>query len=234
MKDTNNKYSIEKFICMSLFVIILFPAIIILLSGNLLWVEGWIFSIWCDAMMFTNMIYMYKKNPALLSERMTVYSSKNQKKWDKYLLSSLFLLSALWICSMPLDAQMFKWSPQFPFLLKAVSCIFLIPAFYLLIRATIENSYLSTVVRIQSDRQQKVISTGLYGVIRHPQYLGTALMIIGGPVLLGSITGLIIGVCIIAVLIFRIAGEEKMLIEELNGYAEYRQRVKYRMLPFIW
>jgi len=232
MRTKKSNYSIGIFILMSLVVIILFPTVIILLSGNLLWTEGWILSIWLDAMMLCNMIYMYKKNPALLSERLKAHH--NQKRWDKYLLALLFVLSALWLIGMPLDAQMFSWSPRFPLLLKIIGTILLIPAFYLLIRATIENPYLSTVVRIQSDRQQKVISTGIYSIVRHPQYLGIILLIIGGPFLLSSIIGLIAGVCIVIIIVLRIKGEEKMLIDELVGYLEYREKVKYRLLPGIW
>jgi protein-S-isoprenylcysteine O-methyltransferase Ste14 len=232
IKVKENNYSIGRFVLMSLFVIIFFPAVIMLLSGNLLWAEGWLLSIWFDAMMFSNMIYMYKKNPELFSERINKH--QNQKKWDKYLLTLLFVLSAFWLVGMPLDAQMFSWSPQFPLSVKIIGCILLIPAFYFLIRATIENPYLSTVVRIQSDRQQEVISTGIYSIVRHPQYLGIILQIIGGPFLLGSIIGLIVGICIIIIIVLRINGEEKMLVDELVGYLEYREKVKYRLLPGIW
>jgi protein-S-isoprenylcysteine O-methyltransferase Ste14 len=234
MRDIKEKYPIWKLIFMSFLVIMFFPAVIILLSGNLLWLEGWILSIWFDLMMLINIIYMYKKDPALISERLNVHGSHNQKKWDRYLLTILFLLSALWICSMPLDSQRFNWSPSFPLLIIIVGFILLIPAFYLLVRATIDNPYLSTVVRIQSDRKQEVISTGVYSFIRHPQYLGIMLTIISGPLFLSSIIGLIIGTGIVIIIIVRIIGEEKMLVKELEGYIEYKQRVKYRILPLVW
>lgn len=234
MKDTNQNYSLGMFILMSLFVVILFPAVIILLSGNLVWTEGWILSIWFDVMMLSNMIYMYKKNPTLISERLHVRGSHNQKKWDKYLLASLFILAAFWFVAMPLDAQILDISPRFPLLIKIIGCLLLLPALYLLIAATIANPYLSTVVRIQADRQQKVVSTGVYSIVRHPQYLGIILLILGGPLLLESIISIIIGVGIASILVIRIHGEEKMLVEELDGYIEYRQKVKYRLLPYIW
>ena len=234
MRNIEEKYPIGRLICLSILVILFFPAVIILLSGNLLWIEGWILSLWFDLMMLSNIFYMYKKNPALISERLNAHGAKNQKKWDRYLLTILFLLSAFWISSMPLDSQRFSLSPRFPILIQIIGFILLIPSYYLLVRATIDNPYLSTVVRIQSDRKQQVISTGLYGVIRHPQYLGIVTLIISGPLILGSIIGLIIGICIVAIILVRIDGEEKMLIEELEGYDEYRQRVKYRLLPLIW
>jgi len=234
MKDTNQSYSLGKFILMSLFIVMLFPAMIVLLSGNLVWTEGWILSIWFDVMMLSNMIYMYKKNPTLISERLSASGSHNQKKWDRYLLTSLFILAAFWFVAMPLDAQILGLSPHFPLLIKIISCLLLLPALYLLIAATTANPYLSTVVRIQSDRQQKVISTGVYSIVRHPQYLGIILLILGGPLLLGSVIAIIIGVCITSIIIIRIHGEEKMLVEELYGYTEYIQKVKYRLLPGIW
>jgi protein-S-isoprenylcysteine O-methyltransferase Ste14 len=234
MKNTNMNYSIGKLVCMSLLILAFFPSVIFLLSGNISWAEGWIFSIWIDAMMLTNIVFMYKRNPSLITERLTAHGSHNQKKWDKYLLASLFSLSAIWLIAMPLDAELFHLSPRFSLPIKAIGCILLIPAYYLLIRATIDNPYLSTVVRIQSDQKQKVITIGTYGIIRHPQYLGTISMIIGSALLLGSIIGLIIGIFLIAIIIARIIGEEKMLVTELDGYVEYRQKVKYRLLPYVW
>lgn len=234
MKDTNKTYSLGMIILMSLFVVVLFPSIIILLSGNLAWTEGWILSIWFVVMMLSNMIYMYIKNPTLIAERLNAHGSHNQKKWDKYLLTSLFILTAFWFVAMPIDAQILGLSPHFPLFIKIIGCLLLLPALYFLIGATIANPYLSTVVRIQSDRQQKVVSTGVYSLVRHPQYLGIIMLILGGPLLLGSIAAIILGVCIALILIIRINGEEKMLLEELDGYIEYRKKVKYRLLPYIW
>jgi protein-S-isoprenylcysteine O-methyltransferase Ste14 len=234
MRDTNKDYSLGAFILMSLFIVILFPAIIVLLSGNLAWIEGWVLSIWFDVMMLSNMIYMYKKNPTLISERLNVHGSQNQKKWDKYLLTSLFILAAFWFVAMPLDAQILGLSPHFPLFIKITGGLLLFPSLYLLIGASIANPYLSTVVRIQSDRQQKVVSTGVYSIVRHPQYLGIIMLIIGGPLLLESIMAIIIGISIATILVIRIKGEEKMLIEELDGYIEYMQKVKFRLLPCVW
>ena len=213
---------------------ILFPALILPLSGNFLWVEGWVFSIWFDAMMLANWIYLYTKNPSLIEERLNKHGYQNQKKWDKYLLRSLFILSFSWITIMPLDAQQFHLSPDFPFFIKTIGFTLLVPAFYFCIRPTMDNPYLSTVVRIQDDRKQKVIESGAYGFVRHPQYLGILLLIIGGPLFLNSIFGLILGICIAMLFVVRIIGEEKMLSEELDGYVEYKQKVKYRLIPLIW
>jgi protein-S-isoprenylcysteine O-methyltransferase Ste14 len=234
MKDTDKKYSAGMFILMSVFVVAFFPAAIILVSGNPGWKEGWILSTWFDVMMLSNMIYMYKKNPTLLSERLNLRGSLNQKRWDRYLLGSLFILAAFWLLAMPVDAQILSLSPRFPPSIKIIGCLLLLPSLYLLIAATIANPYLSTVVRIQSDRQQRVISTGVYGIVRHPQYLGIIMLLIAAPLLLESLVAIILGIFLSSILIIRIHGEEKMLIEGLDGYAEYMQKVRYRLLPGIW
>ena len=97
-----------------------------------------------------------------------------------------------------------------------------------------ENTFLSAQVRIQGERQQQVITTGVYGLVRHPLYLGCALMMLGAPLLIGSVYGLLISALGLLLLVGRIMGEERMLLEELDGYAAYRQKVKYRLIPFVW
>jgi protein-S-isoprenylcysteine O-methyltransferase Ste14 len=233
IKETKTK-PIGGFIFNSLFIIILFPAIILSVSGNWLWVEGWIFSLWFDVMVLSNYVYLYLYDPALLAERSKAPGSDNQKKWDKVLLTGAYLMALAWFILMPLDAKRFGWSPVFPVWLKVFGGVVLLPAFYLIYRATVENTFLSTMVRIQTDRKQHVISTGVYGFVRHPMYLGMLLMLLGAPLMLGSIFGVIIGLIALIVLAGRIIGEEKMLVNELEGYAEYKKKVKYRLIPFIW
>jgi protein-S-isoprenylcysteine O-methyltransferase Ste14 len=211
-----------------------FPALILLLAGNWRWVEGWIFALWFDVMLLFNIIYLYWKDPALLTERAKVTGSSNQKSWDKYLMIFIFAIALLWLVALPLDAERFHWSPAFPLWLKILGGVALIPALYLIERATIDNTFLSTMVRIQSERKQHVITTGVYGFVRHPLYLGCALMMFGAPLLMGSVYGLIVSVIGLLVLAGRILGEEKMLVEELEGYADYQKKTKYRLIPFVW
>ncbi|HSF83716.1 MAG TPA: isoprenylcysteine carboxylmethyltransferase family protein [Anaerolineales bacterium] len=222
------------FILSSLITVVIFPAVILFVSGDWLWLEGWIFGLWFDAMVLSNMIYLFRNDPALLAERSKAPGSDNQKPWDKYLLTGAYIMAFMWYIIMPLDAKRFAWSPDFPLWLKVLGGLALIPALYLIYRATVENTYLSTLVRIQADRKQQVISTGVYGFVRHPLYLGCLLMLYGAPLLLGSITGLIIAVIALIGLVGRITGEEKMLSSELEGYQDYQQKVTYRLIPFVW
>lgn len=228
------KYTFSQFSISCSVTAVFFPALILLLAGDWSWLEGWLFGLWFDAMVLSSMIYMYRFDPALLAERSRRPGAGNQKRWDAYLLTVVYLIAIVWLVIMPLDARRFGWSPAFPVWLKVAGGVMLIPALYFIFRATAENTFLSTLVRIQTDRKQRVISTGVYGFVRHPLYLGCLLMMVGAPLLLGSLWGLIITAGGLAMLIFRIFGEERMLVNELDGYDEYKTKVKYRLVPFVW
>ena len=228
------KYSLGQLIISSIISFLFFPTLILGLGGNWRWVEGWIFALWFDAMILSITIYLYVKDPALLAERAQVPGSKNQKEWDKYLLWAIYFIAIAWLIIMPLDAERFHWSPPFPMWLKVLGFVLLLPALYFMVQATVENTYLSSLVRIQSERKQHVISTGVYGIVRHPLYFGCLLMMIGGPLLLGSVYGMILTLVGLVLVIGRIFGEEKMLTEELEGYDEYKRKVGHRLIPYVW
>jgi len=107
-------------------------------------------------------------------------------------------------------------------------------SFFLFFRSYTDNTFLSPLVRIQEDRKQRVVSTGVYGFVRHPMYLGGIFMFIGAPLLLGSVLGLFAGLALTVLLMARIRGEEAMLALHLEGYREYMQTVHYRLFPGIW
>jgi protein-S-isoprenylcysteine O-methyltransferase Ste14 len=232
--QTRQQYSRGRFLVSCVITALLFPAFLLLLGGHWRWIEGWIFGLWCDVMILGNMIYLYLKDPALLAERSKAPGSDNQKTWDKYLLSLIYVVALAWFAILPLDASRFKWSPEFPLSLKALGGLMLVPALYFIQWATMENTYLSTLVRIQDDRHQRVISTGVYSVVRHPLYLGCLLMAFGASLLVGSVIGLIVSVMMLFAIAVRITGEEAMLVHELQGYDEYEKRVTSRLIPFIW
>ena len=234
MKAETPKYSLGQFIASTVLTVVFFPALILGLGGNWRWVEGWIFALWFDAMMLSITCYLYVKDPALLAERAQAPGAKNQKAWDKYLLWAIYIIAMAWLIIMPLDAERFHWSPPFPLWLKVLGFVLLLPALYFMVQATVENTYLSSLVRIQNERGQHVITSGVYSIVRHPLYFGCLLMMLGGPLLLGSIYGLILTLLGTVIVIGRIFGEEKMLSEELEGYAEYQKKVRFRLIPHLW
>jgi protein-S-isoprenylcysteine O-methyltransferase Ste14 len=97
-----------------------------------------------------------------------------------------------------------------------------------------ENTFAAPVVKMQKERGQKVISTGMYGVVRHPMYAGAVLLFISTPLLLGSVYGLAIGMLLIVTIAARSVGEEAMLKRELEGYSDYTKKVKWRIIPFVF
>lgn len=214
--------------------ILLFPAFILVLSGDFTWPEGWIFSIWFILLCFVTILYLYRKDPALLAERYKKPGAGNQERWDRYVVYGLLIGFILWIIIMPLDAKRFGWSPVFPLSLKVLGGAGLAGSFFLFFRSYTDNTFLSPLVRIQEDRKQRLVSTGVYGYVRHPMYLGAILMFVGAPLLLGSCYGVLAGLALTILLMARILGEEVMLIRDLEGYREYTQNVRYRLIPFLW
>lgn len=112
--------------------------------------------------------------------------------------------------------------------------LLLIPALYFLVKPAMDNTYLSAMVRVQSERKQRVITTGTYGFVRHPLYLGAALMMMDAPLMLGSLYAFVLSVIGTFIVAGRAVGEEKMLIDELEGYEDYKKKVKYRLFPYVW
>jgi protein-S-isoprenylcysteine O-methyltransferase Ste14 len=214
--------------------ILLFPALLLVLSGDGRWSEGWLFSGWFVLLCFSTIVYLYRRDPALLKERYTQPGSANQKGWDAVVVAGLFFGFIAWIVVMPLDAKRLAWSGPFPLWQKALGGAALLASSLLFFRSYADNTFLSPLVRIQSERKQKVVSTGVYGFVRHPMYLGGSLLFLGAPLLLGSRVGLAVGGAMVLLLAGRIVGEEKMLTEDLEGYAEYKKRVRYRLVPFVW
>lgn len=224
----------EKKVVFAFLYILVFPALLLLLSGDVTWPEGWIFSIWFIVLCFFTILFLYMKDPALLEERYRKPGTAHQAGWDRYVVYGLVIGFIFWIVIMPLDAKRFGWSPAFPLWLKVLGGTLLVGSFFLFFRSYTDNTFLSPLVRIQEDRKQRVVSTGVYGFVRHPMYLGAILMFVGAPLLLGSMYGILAGLALTILLMARIMGEEAMLSRDLEGYREYTQNVRYRLFPYVW
>ena len=212
----------------------LLPVILFILAGDWRWIEGWLFSVIFLVMCHSTLLYLYFYDPALLKERFGSPFQPGQKGWDKVLLSLFFVDFLVWFAIMPLDASRFHWSPTFPLWLKAIGTVLLVLSIVLVFEALRENTFAAPVVKMQKERGQKVVSTGMYGVVRHPMYAGALLLFVSGPLLLGSVWGLIVSLILIVTIAVRSIGEEAMIKQELEGYSDYMRRVKWRMIPFVF
>jgi protein-S-isoprenylcysteine O-methyltransferase Ste14 len=233
MDAEKNKLTIGQIIFLLIYPLI-YPALTLGLAGDWLWVEGWLWAGSLVAVIYISCIYLSIKDPALLKERLQMPGSKNQKSWDKILITIFFIGFLVWLVVMPLDAKRFGWSPEFPLWLKIIGGIATLIAWVLTFLVLRENTFASSLVRIQAERKQKVISTGPYSIVRHPMYAGGLLWLFGTPLLLGSLYGLLIAFLLLGWLVIRTLKEEQMLKEELEGYESYTQKVKYRFIPKVW
>lgn len=229
----NNTLTAGQWIYMVLSVLTC-PAIVLLLSGDWSWVEGWIFDVWFLTVCASTIIHLFRNDPRLLAERFRHPGEGNQKKWDTYFVVALVIAYLSWLVIMPIDAKRYGWTPDFPLWSKVLGGMELAVSFFLFYRSYTENTFASPLVRIQTERKQRVVSTGVYGFVRHPMYLGAILMLTGTPLVLSSKYGILMGGIISFLLAGRTIGEEKMLVEELEGYADYKKKVRFRLIPFVW
>src|ERR1044071_8201312 len=162
----------------SFFYLALFPVILFVLAGDWRWIEGWLFSIIFLVMCFSTLLYLYFYDPALLKERFGSPIQPNQKTWDKVLLLLFFIDFLVWFAIMPLDARRYHWSPTFPLWLGASGTVLLTIAIVMVFEALRENTFAAPVVKMQKERGQTVVSTGMYGVVRHPMYAGALLLFV--------------------------------------------------------
>jgi len=177
-------------------------------------------------------LLVFRQNRDLLEERQR--PGQGAKPWDQVILRIYFLLTLALFVVAGLDVGRFHWSDTVPLGLQIVALVGFVLAFAFNIWAMAVNDFYSRVVRIQRDRGQYVVSEGPYRYVRHPTYIGTILSWICAALALGSWLAMLPVVLIAAIFAVRTALEDRALQEELEGYKEYAQRVRYRLLPGIW
>jgi protein-S-isoprenylcysteine O-methyltransferase Ste14 len=222
-----------KLIAQIIIMFVFFAFLLFSAAGTVYWLSGWIFLILFFLGVIAISIWLFKTNPELLYERMTGLSKSDRKEWDKSLMRYIGLLFILWLGVMPLDAIRFHLS-HIPVFGQAAGMILLLCSFSLFYLTFNVNTFLSPAARIQIERGQKVITTGPYSIVRHPLYAGFLIFIIGTTLLLGSWIGFYIGLLLIYLVAKRAVREEEMLCDELCGYKDYKAKVKYRLIPFLW
>ena len=206
---------------------ILIGLLIFLPAGTFSFFNGWLFMIILFIPMFLAGIVMMFKNPSLLKSRLNAKEKQREQNIVIKLSGIMFLLGFI---VAGLDFR-FNWFTLPKGVVLGATIVFLI-AYILYAEVLRENTYLSRTIEVQEN--QKVIDTGLYGIVRHPMYSATLLLFLSMPLVLGSIYSFLIFLAYPLIIAKRIKEEEKFLEEELEGYREYKQKVKYRLIPFIW
>jgi Putative protein-S-isoprenylcysteine methyltransferase len=224
--------NVKLFVIQSLVLFVIFALALFLPAGTLAWQAGWIYLLLFFSFYLGVNAWLFRHSPGLLQERMSL-SKPDQKGWDKVLFPILLVFPFAWLVFISFDAVRFHWSPV-PIWLQQMGILVLLCSFYLFFLTFRENSFLSTVVRIQEERGHAVISTGPYHYVRHPMYAAFLLFMVGTPLLLGSWFGVLLGLAFMIVLARRAILEESILKKDLHGYANYMAQVKYRLIPYIW
>lgn len=210
------------------FAILLFGA-----AGTLAWRAGWAFMIvfFGAAVLTTQMLA--REDPALLEERMKPPFQPGQPLWDKIILAGIVAFFPAWLALMGLDAVRFRWSVM-PDWLPWIGAGGVALALWICFRTFQVNPFLASVVRIQTERGHRVISSGPYAYVRHPLYAAVLLLLPAIALMLGSWAGLVATTALSGGLILRTILEDRELQRSLDGYADYARRVRYRLLPLIW
>ena len=201
--------------------------LIFLPAGSFMYWQGWLLIGILFVPMFIAGLIMMKKSPELLRKRLNVKEEETEQR-TVIMLSGIMFLAAFVVAGLNFR---FGWIVLPEWVSYAGAIIFL-AAYALYAEVLRENAYLSRTVEVQQD--QKVIDTGLYGVVRHPMYMSTLLLFLAMPLVLGSIISFVITLAYIPIIAKRIGNEEKVLEDGLPGYAEYKNRVKRKVVPFIW
>ena len=196
-------------------------------AGTLHYPNGWLLMGLLFLPMFIAGLIMLAKSPSLLQSRLKAKEKEGEQQLVIKLSGLMFLCG--FITAGP-DFR-FGWSHLPNWLTTAAAIAFLL-AYALYAEVLRENAWLSRTIEVQEGQQ--VVSTGLYGIVRHPMYAATLLLFLSMPLVLGSLPAFVIFLCYPLIIAKRLLNEEKVLARELNGYPEYLQRVRWRLIPFVW
>ena len=215
--------ALTKFACGLLLVAVL----LFLPAGTLHYAHGWLLIGLLFVPMLIAGFVMFFKSPDFLAKRLDVKEKQATQK-GVVALSGLMFIVGFVVAG--LDFR-FGWS-KMPLPVTITASVLFLVAYALYAEVMRENAYLSRTIKVEEG--QKVVDTGLYGIVRHPMYMATILLFLMIPIVLGSWYALIVFACYPAIILLRLKDEEDLLTRELPGYVEYKQKVKHRIIPFLW
>jgi protein-S-isoprenylcysteine O-methyltransferase Ste14 len=222
--------TIPKLLVLGLVEFAVFGLMLFVPAGTVNYWQAWVFLAVVAISVQIPPIYLLRTNPAALQRRMRGGPVAESRVAQKVVIACLYLSLAAMVVVSALDHR-FGWSPVPP-AICLVGDVLVAVGLGVVALVLIQNSYAASTVQVEAG--QTVVSTGLYGLVRHPMYTGNVIMLVGIPLALGSYWGLVFVVPGLIVLAVRIRDEEKLLQEELTGYREYTQTVRHRLVPLMW
>jgi protein-S-isoprenylcysteine O-methyltransferase Ste14 len=210
------------------------PVLLFLSAGDLRWTMGWVFAGYMFAYTVFSRLAILAKNPDLIRERIESMKKGNVESWDRVLVPLIgIVLPTSTILLAGLDRRL-GWSPKFPLWLQAAAYVPIVLGGLFAQWAVMENAFFSAVVRIQEERGQTVVTTGPYRFVRHPGYAGGLLFNLFLPLALGSLWSFIPVFMHLGLTLVRTSLEDRALIRKLEGYREYAEKTRKRLIPGVW
>ena len=209
------------------------PLVLLVCGGDFGWWQAWVYSLLILAAGIGGRIWAEQRHPGLTAERQNIENIQNAKAWDKVLAPLMAVCVGYPMVIVAGLDHRYNWSPEFPLCLCVIGFILIAFGYAFAAWAVVENRFFSSVVRIQTDRGHVVCDSGPYRFVRHPGYAGNILALFGIVLALGSVWTLIPAVAASIIAVIRTVLEDQTLQEELPGYRDYAQRVRFRLIPGI-
>ena len=207
-------------------------ALLFVPAGTLQWPAAWVFLATIAILGVAGGLWLARTDPALLAERLRPMMQKDQPAADKKFMLAFGVVALIWFLAIGLDQR--YHASEVPLALQALGWAMLVLSTAFIMWVMRENSFAAPVVKLQSERGHRVISTGPYTWVRHPMYSASVLFFVGAPLLLGSWWGVAMSPLFIVLFAIRARIEERALLAGLPGYADYMARVRYRLVPGLW
>ena len=223
---------IAKLLLQNLIWVVAMGALLFVPAGTLHWPSAWVFLATIAIFGMAGGLWLARTDPALLAERMRPTMQSGQPPADKKFMLVFGFAALAWFVAIGLDRR--YHASQVPPALQALGWAMILLCSGFMMWVMHENSFAAPVVKVQTERGHRVISSGPYAVVRHPMYSGGVVFFVGAALLLGSWWGLVMSPLFAVLFAVRAGIEERALIDGLPGYAEYTTRVRYRLVPWLW
>jgi protein-S-isoprenylcysteine O-methyltransferase Ste14 len=223
----------KRLVSRTIIYLVLIGLLLFAAAGTFAWPAAWVYLALSAVVSVGGGLWLARHDPGLLAERLKPVIQREQKGWDKLFMLVMMTLWFGWLVLIGLDAGRYHWS-HVPLAGQVLGAGFIGIGAYLIWLTFKANSYAAPVVKIQKERGHRVVTSGPYAYVRHPMYAGALFFITGAPLLLGSWWGVAGAALIILLIAVRAVLEERTLEAELDGYADYAARVRYRLVPYLW